>query len=243
MRENELVWTKFKMSPIMNGHLDHISDRGGKLHSKNVQIPNWKVMLIGGSAGVGKTTVASMIACHFNVSFGQVDDFRMALQNVTSPAKYPQLHFFISSPGVAKEGIWEKTPEELCDALVNVGKVVSKALEIVIAHHVATGIPIVLEGDGILPELAVQSNFAGLDVQGQVSSVLIHEPDESFFFTRIQGYGSKTDSEPLREQWTQARMNWLYGQWLTKEAERLQLPVVPARPWDTLTDRVLGAVR
>lgn len=38
-----------------------------------------------------------------------------------------------------------------------------------------------------------------------------------------------------------ARKNVLYGQWLTQEAERRGLPVVPARPWDSLADRVLIA--
>jgi len=211
--------------------------------SQNARSPHCKVLLIGGSAGVGKTTAASAIARRFNVSFVQVDDFRMALQSVTSPAEYPQLHFFISSPGVAKEEIWQKTPEELCDALIKVGEIVSRALEVVIAHHVAVGISIVLEGDGILPHFAARSNFAGLDAQDQVSTVFIHEPDEDFFFSRIQGRENIPDSEQLKEQRTQARMNWLYGQWLSKEAERLHLPVIPARPWRALADRILAAIR
>jgi hypothetical protein len=39
-----------------------------------------------------------------------------------------------------------------------------------------------------------------------------------------------------------ARVSWLYGQWLKHEAERYGLPVLSARPWDTLFDRILAVL-
>ena len=110
----------------------------------------WTILLIGGCSGTGKTRLAPFIAHYFNVSLAQTDDYRMALQRITSPDTHPELHYFISSPGIAKEGVWKSSPEVLCEALINVNKIVSRALEPVISHHISTGNPIVLEGDGIL---------------------------------------------------------------------------------------------
>jgi 2-phosphoglycerate kinase len=54
--------------------------------------PDWRVLLIGGSSGVGKTLVARELARHFGVSLILADDVRLALQEVTTPAQKPELH-------------------------------------------------------------------------------------------------------------------------------------------------------
>lgn len=39
-----------------------------------------------------------------------------------------------------------------------------------------------------------------------------------------------------------ARVGWLYGQWLKQEADRYGLSVLPARPWNTLFERIIATV-
>lgn len=39
----------------------------------------------------------------------------------------------------------------------------------------------------------------------------------------------------------EARAKWLYGQWLAREADRYDLPVLQPRPWETLNQRLLFA--
>ena len=39
---------------------------------------NWMVLLIGGSSGVGKTSVANLLGLRFGASWLQVDDVRLA---------------------------------------------------------------------------------------------------------------------------------------------------------------------
>ena len=41
---------------------------------------NWMVLLIGGSSGVGKTSVANQLGLRFGASWLQVDDVRLAFQ-------------------------------------------------------------------------------------------------------------------------------------------------------------------
>jgi hypothetical protein len=55
---------------------------------------------------------------------------------------------------------------------------------------------------------------------------------------RGRGFGQLS----LKEQETFARASWLYGQWLRRQADRYELPIVEARPPETLVERVLQAI-
>jgi 2-phosphoglycerate kinase len=127
---------------------------------------NWNVLLIGGNSGAGKTTLARELSRHFDVPWLQVDDFRLAFQQLTTPEAYPALHAFLPSGGVSSlfdgnsagtTDIWKSPPDQLCGDLKRVATIVSNALEAVIAHHHLSTQPVILEGDGILPGLGVLS--------------------------------------------------------------------------------------
>lgn len=197
----------------------------------------WIVLLLGGHSGTGKTTVSNTLAQKFTTSLSQVDDFRLVLQRVTNRKSEPHLHSFLTWDAVA-----DRSPEELRDRLIEIGRRMSYALEIVIAHHVDTGIPLILEGDGILPTLATQSQFAGLN--GAVQTVFIIEPDEKRLLeaTRTRHRGNFS-ALPSKQQQRQVRVSRLYGQWLQHEAERHGIPVVVPQPWDTLAERIVSTLR
>ena len=137
--------------------------------------------------------------------------------------------------------MWSRPPEELCDRLIAVGRVVSDALEIVVAHHVATDAPLVLEGDDLLPAMAARGSFASLDVGRRVRAVVLVEPDEAAILDAMLARGRGVDRHTEREQRTQARASWLYGEWLRREAEAHGIPVIEPRPWATLLDRAMPA--
>jgi 2-phosphoglycerate kinase len=199
--------------------------------------PKWKVLLIGGSSGAGKTIVAKHVAQHFGLPWLQVDDFRLVLQRATTPAQHPALHFF-----VVTQNVWRTPPEVLCQHLIEVGRVVSQAIEVAIANHVATNAPVVLEGDGILPSMAAQHIFADLDVGHWVRSVFLYEPEEEALFKSMSERERGFSYLSIKEQQTQARMSWLYGQWLCQEAQRYRLPTLPSRPRATLVERILAVI-
>ncbi len=211
------------------------------IESQMIPLPSWKALLIGGGSGIGKTTVARAIARHFGISVVHVDDIRLAIQQVTSPAEHPDLHFFVTTPEV-----WRLSPENRRDGLIGVGRAMSPALKMVIAHHVVVdGVgPIVLEGDGILPELAAQTNFAnlkyfyGLKVEREVRAIFLYEPNESTILKHMQQRGRGFDEFSPDEQRRQARTAWLYGAWLHDEAKKYALPVMPVGAWSTLTERI-----
>lgn len=206
---------------------------------------DWRVILIGGSSGTGKTIVAQKLAQHFGTSVLQVDDIRLALQQVTSPEQHPELHFFVTRPA-----IWQLSPEDLCEGLIQVGRAIMPALEIVIAHHLAVDEsgPIILEGDGILPWIATRSRFDELGnfyretVSTHLKAFFLYEPDQSVILQNMLKRKRGIEHNSPQEQQNQAEASLLYGRWLRQEAINYNLPVLEVQPWNTLVNRILQLI-
>jgi 2-phosphoglycerate kinase len=204
---------------------------------------DWKVLLIGGSSAIGKTTIARSLGHRLGVSVIPADDIRLAIQQMISPAQQPALHYFYTDPH-----IWQRAPDVLRDAFIAISDAVSPALESVVAHHVVVPEvgPIIMEGDNVLPAMAARrrfsdiNHFAGLERGDSVRAVFLVEPDEDALMDNARARGRGFPNLPLEEQRTIIRASWLYGQWLHQEAQTHGLPVAPVRPWDTVTDRILA---
>lgn len=201
----------------------------------------WTVLLIGGVSGAGKTVVARQLGLAFGVSWLQVDDLRLALQHsraaLPDAADTAALRLFWDTPNV-----WQCPPEQLCDGLIAVAQAISAAIEIVVTNHVETAAPAVLEGDGIVPALLARPMLRSYVQDGRVRAVFIVEADETTLLAnmlaRSRGLVNRTEAELQAE----ARAKWLYGQWLTREAQHYGLPVLAPRPWPTLAGRIIAAV-
>jgi hypothetical protein len=93
----------------------------------------------------------------------------------------------------------------------------------------------VIEGGGILPSRFDRPAVRAQMTHGRILAVFLREADEDALVANI---GARRVGSLSRAH---ARENFLYGKWLEQEAERRGLPVVPARPWESLADRVLAA--
>jgi 2-phosphoglycerate kinase len=210
---------------------------------KKQKLPEWKVLLIGGSSAVGKTVVAQALAQYFQAPILLVDDIRLALQQITSPSQHPDLHVFLTDQPAA-----QYSPEQICNDWITVGKAISPAVKMVMAHHiVVAGVgAIIIEGDGILPALAAQQDFSelkffwGLKTTHEIRSVFLDEPDEEIILKNMQIRGRGFEELLMDEQKKWAHASWLYNQWLCQEAKIHKVPVFSARPYDTLLKRILS---
>lgn len=200
--------------------------------------PSWQVLLIGGNSGAGKTTVARELGLHFEIPWLQVDDLRLMLEWNTEPVQRPALHHFDDQAHVYQH------PADVITAWrIAMAEDTSRGIEIVIANHVSGRVPIVLEGDDIVPGLAAQRTFAQFDIPvGAVHSIFVIEDDEAIIMANLRrrGRGFGFSSRTPDEQANQVRVSRLYGEWLEQEARRHRLPVVTARPYDGLARRVIG---
>jgi 2-phosphoglycerate kinase len=182
----------------------------------------WFVLLIGGPSGIGKTTVAAQVARRLDVPWLMVDDLRLAL-----------MRSGLLIPDNPRADAFDPK-----DGLVAVGEAVAPAIEVVIENHVDQRMPVVIEGDGILPSLLERESVRTRATHGRIRAVYLAEPDPDALHANLVARGADTWREDLH--WY-ARRSAAYGEWLRAEAERRGLPVVPARPWDTLVDRILAA--
>jgi 2-phosphoglycerate kinase len=201
-------------------------------HSHAVHDRSWDLLLIGGAAGTGKTSVASRVAHHFAIGMGAVDDFQIVLERMTTPDQQPVIHFWRTQPDPDR-----LSAKEIMRQGLELARVMSTGLEAVIADHLKTQLPIVLEGDFIAPALAAQTSFGGEPNDGRVRAVFLYEPDEGQILRNF------SDREPeAGAQSRRARVSWLQGQWLESECGERGLPILAARPWETLFDRILEAL-
>jgi len=108
----------------------------------------------------------------------EVDDFRLVPERMTTPEQQPELHSLLALFDIESQP-WSP-PGAVCDALIKVAHIMSYALEIVVANHVATDTPTIIEGDRIVPAFAAQRVLANRDSGarfGQCSSSKRTETD------------------------------------------------------------------
>ena len=92
--------------------------------------PPWRVLLICGASGSGKTVAGRRLSERFRVSLLLVDDIRMGIQAVTTVREHPALHTFTvdESPAMA-------SPESVLMGFVAVAEALEPALRMIVAHH------------------------------------------------------------------------------------------------------------
>jgi 2-phosphoglycerate kinase len=200
---------------------------------------DWRVPLLGGVSGSGKSTVARRIGLHRGISWLHLDDFRLEFQHsrATLPQHNDALYLFWDKPDV-----FSLPPEQLRDALIGTGEALSPAVEIVALTHMDHAGPMVLEGDGIIPAIVGRPLIRDHIAAGRIRAAFLVESDEDVLLrtmlTRDRGMAARSAAEHRAE----ARAKWLFGQWLAVEAARHNLPTFEARPWDTLAARIVEAV-
>ncbi len=191
----------------------------------------WQVLLIGGASGVGKTSVSYRLAHHYGVGITEVDDFQVILEHMTTPEQQPVLHYWRTHPEEARR----MDEDQKLAYTLSYSRVMAAALELVIANHLESQAPIVLEGDFILPSLAVQPSYAGIAADGRVRGLFLYEEDEEQI---LRNYHLREG----QDQPGRARASWRYSEWLRQEAERLGVPAISARPWDTMFARAIASL-
>jgi 2-phosphoglycerate kinase len=198
---------------------------------------SWTVLFIGGPAGTRKTTVAKNIASRCSAQVLQADDVQLTLQRATGRDERPVFHFF------AREKVWDLPVEVLVAAMRALAQEISAALETVVVHHLKVDDPIVIEGVWITPDFVTRASLAGSAGRDRVRSVFIDERDKGAILEVMLARGRGIQEWPPPWQDAMATLQSRYGTWLRDEAEARGLPLVPARPVETLIDRVLAAAR
>ncbi|CAM5502912.1 Shikimate kinase OS=Streptomyces paromomycinus OX=92743 GN=GKJPGBOP_02213 PE=4 SV=1 [Streptomyces rimosus subsp. rimosus] len=96
---------------------------------------------------MGKTGVGRALARRYEVPVVEVDDIVEALLAVTLPEHLPEVHFWRTHPQAARQ-----TPESVVERQIAIAETLAPAIEAVVANHVGTDTPVILEGDYVRPD-------------------------------------------------------------------------------------------
>jgi 2-phosphoglycerate kinase len=193
---------------------------------------DWQILLIGGASGVGKTKLSYQLARHYGVNLIEQDDFQTFFEKVITPEQQPLLHFWRTN--------WDEflswSDEQHLEHFIRVSReVFQPGFEAVIANRLEAKSLAILEGDFILPDLAAKTRFAEEANEGRVKALFLYEEDETQIAANY--LAREGEEQPLRAHWS-----WLANQWLRSECERLGVPAIPARPWETVLERAISSL-
>lgn len=174
---------------------------------------------------MGKTRVSRDLARRYGVPVVELDDIVEALLAVTRPEHLPEVHYWRTHPEAGR-----REAEFVVERQIAIARALAPAVEAVVANHVETDTPVILEGDYVLPGLAA--------ADGPVRGVVVHEDSEAQV---VSNYLAREPREGPQHH--RARISVLYGRWLADQSRAAGVPVVAPRPWSDLpqrVDRLLG---
>ena len=191
---------------------------------------NHIVLLIGGSSGTGKSYLARQLAEYYKIPLTEVDDIRIALQQLVNKESIPDLFTFIDNPNFIDEH-----DEVVCTKkLLDVGTSMWKSLDELISKHVVCNEPVIFEGDGIIPEL-----IATRDLH-KIKPIFIYDDIDGIKEKQIlrNRHGKESD-----ENSKNILFSYTYSQEIKHQAEDKGFLIVKASPMETLLERTLEELK
>lgn len=201
---------------------------------------SWTVLVILGASGTGKSTAARELAVRQDASWLQVDDLRLVLQysRVSLPERTERLYFFEQT-----ENVWSLPVNELVQGFIDVAELMLPSVRVVIDSHVVTNVPLVLEGDGILPGLLNDPVIRPHAEAGSAKFCTVSADGAGELLESMLRRDRGMDVGNAAQHRRHAEANAAFGQWLAKESRRYGIPLVGSRPFASLPNRILGTVQ
>jgi 2-phosphoglycerate kinase len=182
--------------------------------------PNWTLLIIGGASCTGKSTIANKIARHYGINVLEFDDIHIALKSVVKPDRYPAISDINGenweSLGVDGNVNW----------LIDVSREMSVSLKALVERHLEDKLPIIIEGDFIIPELVKPL------LSDQVKAFFIQESDKDQIMK----------NNHAREGWSNSLAGDIYvfyNDWLRQSCEEVGIDVLESGPWETALNRAI----
>jgi len=186
---------------------------------------DWTVLFIGGASGTGKSTLAYEIGQYYGVNVMEVDDAHLLVEKVTTKENFPAIHYWDAGINWKDIGV-----EGNLNWLKEVSKEMMPILKALVDRHLEDQVPIILEGDFIDPNLAL--NFSSC----QVKSIFVGETE----LTAIMDNYQAREGGDLQKY--RAQISVEYGQWIEQCCIQNGIGRMAARPWNTSLERALRCI-
>ena len=191
-----------------------------------------RLLLIGGSSGAGKTTIAGELARELPAGWLQVDTIWIALRAAAQLGTPEYAAFDIDRR--IKTG--EESAEALVDAHATACELVCRALSDVLSFELRAHRTLVADGAWLTPAFMASYRPSGVDV----SAVVIHEPEPAEVLRAMRGRSAFPSTMPWQRRG--AEVSWRLGNVLAARAREFDVPVVSARPRAELLASVKNAL-
>jgi 2-phosphoglycerate kinase len=190
------------------------------------------LLLVSGSAGSGKSTVARSLASQLGAGWLQLDTVWVALKAAAGPGT-PAYDELAIDQRMADEN---DSDEAILAAHVAAAETICRVLPEVFAFELATHDVLVVDGAWLMP-----SFVAGLALDDtDVAAIYLQHSSPDAVATALAPRlaGRERQARHVRMD----RRIWQYGDWLAGEARRHGFPVLDPLPFETLDARVVYAL-
>jgi 2-phosphoglycerate kinase len=191
-----------------------------------------RLLLVGGSAGSGKSTVARSLASQLGAGWLQLDTIWVALKTAAGPGT-PAYDELAVDQRMAGES---DADEAILAALIAAAETICRVLPEVFAFELTTHGVLVVDGAWLVP-----SFVAGLALDDtDVAAIYLQHTSPDGVTTALAPRlaGRERQARHVRMD----RRIWQYGAWLAAEARRHGFPVLDPLPFETLDARVVYAL-
>ncbi len=192
-----------------------------------------RLFFIGGATAAGKTTTARALSRELGAGWLQVDTVWLALK-AAFPEGSPERTLLSLDEHARLEST---TADELCAQHIAASRFICDALPAAIDHQRSTHRTLVVDGAWLVPAFVADIKRSDSAADG----VFIHEPEAAEVKQAMKTRRGVSTTLPWQRRGAAAW--WRYGEWLAAEARSAGLPIVAARPRETLQERVRAALR
>ena len=159
--------------------------------------------------------------------------------NTATSSRRRRIRRFSPSSGARRFG---RSRHSSSDQLIAIGALLAPAIETVVTHHLTTGKPVIIEGDGILPSLFERPALGAAVTGGWVRGVFL-TATAAHRRANLAARGERSGSEGSgTQQRAGEAMNSLYDDWIGAEATSYGVPLVAVYPQATLADRICATL-
>ena len=189
---------------------DHLPDTAAVPAPRHVWQPRTKrrLLLIGGAAGTGKSTVARTLAARLSATWLQLDTLWIAMRDA-APQNSKERDLLDIDQRIRAQA---EPAEVLLDHHIAASETVCAAIPHALAFELQTHPTVVADGAWLIPEFAAQLDLDDVSIR----SVFLHEADPQ----QVAQAMSSRRGVAMVAAWhaESARLAWLYGNWLADQA-------------------------